>query len=280
MKDRNGSLTVFSGSVAAPQCDSKTLEVYGNFDMWFRMTNRLEEERRPITPEYKATLRNEHCETPTIFQSEYNYGNAFYSYRHGNVHVIVLNSYSPCTPGATQYRWLRQELQDQVDRTKTPWVMVVTHQPIYTTFFGHGRATDAEHMETLFNRYGVNFVFSGHDHGYMRSNSLGPNRVVDKTEAAPIYFIVGTGGSSEGPPSRYKSENGLDYYTASRSIGVTGFGQLTVYNATHALWEFHTNQIEKDTEDWYLRNIKKAHVDEAGELGTFRDKVVLRNHFA
>ena len=235
--------------------------------------------REPITLEYKSSLRDGHCVSPTTFQANYNFGNSFYSYRHGYVHVIVLNSYSPCTPGTTQYKWLRAELGDRVNRSITPWVMVVTHHPIYTTFYGHGRADGAVPMETLFNRFGVNIVISGHDHGYMRSQSLGMDRTVDVKQVAPVYFIVGTGGSSEGPPSRYKSEK-LDYYTAARSIGVTGFGQLIVYNATHALWEFHANRIEPEIQDWYFRHIDPDDMVLEGEdLGAFQDKVVLRNHF-
>lgn len=181
-------------------------------------------------------------------------------------------------PGSIQYNWLHAELRDNVDRAKTPWVMAVTHNPLYSTFDGHRRPKNSDGIEELFNLYGVNVVVSGHDHGYMRSKSLAPNATVDKHGKAPVYCIVGTGGSSEGPPAfGYKNESVIDPFTAARSHRVTGFSQLTVYNATHALWEFHANQIE--AEDWYFRHVIYNY-SKSENMSNYKDQVLLQNHFA
>ena len=259
------------------QCDIRTLDVFGNHELWFRMPNRREDERSPITLEYKKSLRSEHCISPTRFQSKYNYGNSFYSYRHGSVHVIVLNPYTPCAPGSVQHSWLHAELRDNIDRSKTPWLMVVTHNPLYTIFEGHIRPVDADAMESLFNFYGVNLVMSGHDHGYMRSRATSENGKVIRSGAAPVYFIVGTGGSSEGPPQYgYSDDNFIERFVAARSHRVTGFGQLTVYNATHALWEFHAN--EKEADEWYFRHVRYEYT-KSENMSAYKDTVILRNHF-
>jgi len=242
------------------------------------MPNRRDDERKAITPQYKASLRQKDCIHPTNFQGEYHYGNSFYAYRHGSVHVVVLNPYTSCAPGSVQYNWLRGELRDKVDRTKTPWVMAVTHNPFYSTFNGHRRPADASSIEKLFNIYGVNVVISGHDHGYMRSKSIAMNAIVDESGAAPVYFIVGTGGSKEGPAANgYMNDSKMEKFTAARSHRVTGFGQLTVYNATLALWEFHPNKVE--AEDWYFRNLHNPY-NKSESMAKYKDRIVLQNHFA
>jgi hypothetical protein len=156
--------------------------------------------------------------------------------------------------------------------------MVVTHNPLYSTFNGHTRPVDAIAMERLFNLYGVNLVMSGHDHGYMRSKAISNNGTVERSGAAPVYFIVGTGGSSEGPPKMgYEFGEYLkEHYVAARSLRVTGFGQLTVYNDTHAQWQFHANEVE--AEDWYFRHVQYKY-EKSENLTAYKDTVMLRNHF-
>ena len=63
--------------------------------------------------------------------------------------------------------------------------MVVTHNPLYTTFDSHIRPVDGDAMEILFNVYGVNLVMSGHDHGYMRSKAISDAGKVARSGAAP-----------------------------------------------------------------------------------------------
>ena len=48
------------------------------------------------------------------------------------VHVVTLNSYAALKKGSTQQQWLWQDLQS-VDRTKTPWVIVMMHVPLYNS---------------------------------------------------------------------------------------------------------------------------------------------------
>ena len=142
--------------------------------------------------------------------------------------VIVLNPYTSCARDSVQYRWLENELQSKVDRSVTPWVLAVVHTPFYTTFAGHPRIRYLNGMEHLFNKHNVNVVVGGHDHGYMRSKPLAEHGVLDKSGRAPVYFIVGTGGSSEGPVKGYIRWEEMEPWVAARNYRVTGFGQLTV----------------------------------------------------
>jgi len=250
--------------------------------MWFRMPNQIHEaQREPITEEYKATLSSGHCISPTHFLAKYDFGNSYYSYTHGLLRVVVLNPYTSCEPGSLQYMWLENELENEVDRSVTPWVLAVVHNPFYTTFDGHSRIENIDGMEHLFNKHDVNVVVGGHDHGYMRSKPLAENEVLDKTGKAPVYIIVGTGGSSEGPTDGYKDLVEAEPWVAARNFRVTGFGQLTVHNATHAEWEFHANQdLGEEEQEWYLRYIDSE--DDSRDTlseddASYSDQVWLRN---
>ena len=132
------------------------------YEHWFRNPNRIREAQlEPVSEQY----RNESCSNPSEFQGVYNYGNSFYSYRHGLFHIVILNSYADCTVGSVQRHWLEAELSERFDREKTPWLLVSFHAPLYTTFKGHVDEIEALNMkasmEPLFVKYGVNLVVSG-----------------------------------------------------------------------------------------------------------------------
>ena len=53
-----------------------------------------------------------------------------YSYDYGMVHMVMLSTEHDYQPGSPQYVWLENDLKN-VDRTKTPFVMVGGHRPMY-----------------------------------------------------------------------------------------------------------------------------------------------------
>ena len=148
------------------KCDTTSRNIFGPYEHWFRNPNRLGPARtEPVTDDYRQTLWHQSCSTPSSFRGVYDYGNAFYSYRHGLVHVVALNSYTDASIGSVQYVWLETELRERFDRTVTPWLLVAFHAPLYTTFVGHVNETEViimkEAMEPLFVKYRVNLVVSG-----------------------------------------------------------------------------------------------------------------------
>lgn len=80
-------------------------------------------------------------------------GNSFFSFSAGLVHVIYLNPYTPTDPSSRQYQWLSQDLS-ALDRSLTPWVLVLTHCPLYSSNAVHYAEVQTirmrAHMEPLF----------------------------------------------------------------------------------------------------------------------------------
>lgn len=105
-------------------------------------------------------------------------GERYYTYKKGNVRFFVLDS-DYMDP--KQVDWLTEELRKSDDR----WKIAYFHHPLYSSAARHGSETDLRLViEPLFVRYGVNAVFSGHDHTYERI----------KPQKGIYYFVSGSAG--------------------------------------------------------------------------------------
>jgi PKD repeat protein len=106
-------------------------------------------------------------------------GEEWYAFDYGNAHFIVLDTNVTFAPGSEQYLWLENELKTAT----AEWLFVVEHHPAYSSG-DHGSDPDVQnYLVPLYETYGVDMVFCGHDHLYERSLKSG------------IYYIVTGGGS-------------------------------------------------------------------------------------
>ena len=90
-------------------------------------------------------------------------GESYYTYKKGNVRFFVLNS-NYMDP--KQSAWLETQLRDAGN---VDWKVCYFHHPLYTSARFHGPSLDLrQSLESLFIKYGVDVVFSGHEHVYER----------------------------------------------------------------------------------------------------------------
>jgi len=92
----------------------------------------------------------------------------WYSVEKESLHFIVLDSNSDCNIGSEQYLWLEDDLQNIKENIK--FIIVIFHHPPFST--GHHKKDEKGLRQTivpLFEQYGVDIVFNGHDHDYERS---------------------------------------------------------------------------------------------------------------
>jgi hypothetical protein len=148
------------------ECDNVTHNVFVPYESWFRNPNRIARvDMIPPTDQYIDTLWRRQCNAPSQFLGHYNFGNAFYQYKHGLVHVVVLNSYTSIIEGSVQYQWFTQVALPNIDRQKTPWLIIMFHCPLYTTFVGHNDEINPTLMKSsiqdLLKEHKVNLVISG-----------------------------------------------------------------------------------------------------------------------
>jgi predicted phosphodiesterase len=129
---------------------------------------------------FYASLGN-HDNTNEIFYKPFNMnGESYYTYKKGNVRFFVLNSNYM---DQKQLAWLETQLQGA---GKSDWKICYFHHPLYTSAKFHGPSLDLrQSLEPLFIKYGVDVVFSGHEHVYERVH---PQNGV-------YYFTEGASGS-------------------------------------------------------------------------------------
>jgi predicted phosphodiesterase len=90
-------------------------------------------------------------------------GANYYTFKKGNVHFFVLDSNYM---DAKQLAWLEKELQNAGNKD---WKICYFHHPLYSSGKTHGSSIELRSLiEPMFTKYGVDAVFSGHDHVYER----------------------------------------------------------------------------------------------------------------
>ena len=89
-------------------------------------------------------------------------GHRYYTFKKGDVRFFALDS-NYMDPD--QLNWLTSQLQNSTD----DWKIAFFHHPLYSSGMAHGSSLELRGiLEPLFQKYGVQVVFSGHDHVYER----------------------------------------------------------------------------------------------------------------
>jgi 3',5'-cyclic AMP phosphodiesterase CpdA len=105
-------------------------------------------------------------------------GQRYYTFVRTNVRFFALDS---TIMDRKQLDWLESALKD----AREDWKVCFFHHPLYSDAARHGSSFDLRQvLEPLFVKYGVNVVFSGHDHVYERV----------KPQKGIYYFVSGSAG--------------------------------------------------------------------------------------
>ena len=119
-------------------------------------------------------------------------GERYYVFKKGDVAFFVLDS-NYMDP--VQLSWLQQNLQD----SKAKWKIAYFHHPLFNNGRIHGADVDLRsRVEPLFKEFGVNVVFSGHEHTYERM----------KPQDGIFYFVEGS--SAKLADHDFKSSQDID----------------------------------------------------------------------
>ncbi|KAL3621277.1 prolyl aminopeptidase [Castilleja foliolosa] len=172
----------------------------------------------------------------------------WYSIKRASAYIIVLSSYSAYGKYTPQYRWLEEELP-KVNRSETPWLIVLMHCPWYNSYSDH--ILEGESMrvmyESWFVKYKVDLVFAGHVHAYERSERVSNTAYIIVNgictpgidQSAPVYITIGDGGNVEGLVKIMTEPQ--PKYSAYREASF-GHATLEIKNRTHAYYSWHRNQ--------------------------------------
>jgi hypothetical protein len=128
---------------------------------------------------FYATLGNHDNPNERMYKMFNMNGERFYTFKpKNNVRFFALDSNYMDKP---QLQWLDKELA----ASGSDWKIVFFHHPIYSSGGTHGSDLQLrEQLEPLFLKYGVDAVFSGHEHFYERI----------KPQKGIYYFVSGGAG--------------------------------------------------------------------------------------
>uniref|UniRef100_A0A7R9WVC6 Calcineurin-like phosphoesterase domain-containing protein n=1 Tax=Craspedostauros australis TaxID=1486917 RepID=A0A7R9WVC6_9STRA len=197
----------------------------------------------------------------------YEWGNAYYSFKYGSAHIIVISAYSNMDPGSTQYDWLVEELHS-VDRTITPWLLITMHVPMYNTYDLHHHdlqiVAAREHIQPLLIEHRANMIFSGHIHAYQRTSNIVEDAVKDPR--GPVHITIGAGGRAcSAPFVNITAEPWIE----QRDATMYGYGKFHIYNSTDAAWVWIPT-IESDRHSFnYVKKRDDVHIPSVKDDGAW-----------
>ena len=121
----------------------------------------------------------------------------WYSFDWGNVHVIMMDSEHDWQSGSNQLIWMDKDLAN-VNRSRTPWVVVTSHRPIYTTQMCElGDYVVSRFMrqalDPLFEKYKVNLALVAHTHAYERTCLIKSGDCVER--GGTQHITIGSAGA-------------------------------------------------------------------------------------
>jgi len=120
-------------------------------------------------------------------------GEAYYSFNFDTTHFISLSTEHSPKVGDPQYKWLKQDLIDAAKDPKLRFTVAFAHRPPYSSGT-HGNDIGVQQAwGHLFESFGVDLAFWGHDHTYERSKPLFQGQTVSK--GGVVYIVTGGAGA-------------------------------------------------------------------------------------
>ena len=150
--------------------------------------------------DFYASLGNHDDPNQRFYTPFHMGGQRYYSFKKGNVRFFALDSNYM---DRAQLAWLEPELKN----SGSDWKIAYFHHPLYSSGM-HGSQVDLRVvLEPLFLKYGVDVVFSGHEHFYQR---IKPQKGIN-------YFVSGAAGELR-PGDIRQSELTAAGFDADRSF--------------------------------------------------------------
>ncbi|KAJ7967273.1 Purple acid phosphatase [Quillaja saponaria] len=271
---KKGEAVLFVGDLSYadeyPNADNVRWDTWGRFmerslayQPWIWTAGNHEIDYKPELGERKL-FRVFNTRYPVPYKASESDDPVWYSIKRASAYIIVLSSYSAHGKYSPQYWWLKDELK-KVNRSETPWLIVLMHAPLYNSNDDHYMEGESMRIvfESWFVKNKVDVVFAGHVHAYERSERVSnvayniQNGLCTpvKDRSAPVYINIGDGGNIQGL-SNILREPQPDY-SAYREASF-GHAIFDIKNRTHAHYSWHRNQdgyaVEADSMWFFNRH--------------------------
>lgn len=169
---------------------------------------------------------------------------AYYSYDHGNIHFVALDSFDmdrSVTAGMAQW------LEDDLSNTTADWIIAYWHHPPYsngshnsdsgdwyddssTPFNSYGAMQEMRsNILPILEQYGVDLVLTGHSHGYERSKFIKEHYDVSSTYSDISHALnTGSGDNHTGMTAYSKDHPAIPHGGTVYAVAGTAGGAYGV----------------------------------------------------
>jgi hypothetical protein len=213
----------------------------------------------PIIDKTITAIGNEDLKPAGIvdeYMNRFGLSEQYYTYRYGNVFVLVMASEIPDEEDSEQFDFVERSLSDASSDPDVDWIIVVYHRLMYTSPSASAPSSGvAETYHEMFEEHGVDLVLQGHIHNYERSvpivfnddesDSPIPTSTNGETYVDPegqIFATVGTGGHS------IHEFQGMNPYIEVQYEGY-GFLDIEIKNGGEGISEDDVVQADDNSED-------------------------------
>jgi Concanavalin A-like lectin/glucanases superfamily/Calcineurin-like phosphoesterase len=177
-------------------------------ECWLQMVD-------PIDEKMKIAIGDEDVKPRLLLQqymSHFNITRQYYSFDYQNIHFLVMGTEVPYDTASKQYNFANKDLSKAASNPNTDWIIVALHKPLYSSpsnLIKEYQAPLSVTYHPLFDKYGVDLVIQGHEHGYERSDPIKYNPssyskpIISDSHTnnyvnpdGPIFVTVGTAGAT------------------------------------------------------------------------------------
>jgi HEAT repeat protein len=156
----------------------------------------------------------------------------WYSFTFGNALFVALDSNGEFQPDSEQTKFLEQTLANSAAQ----WKFVYFHHPPYSSG-NHGSSVNIrKSWSPLFEKYGVDVVFQGHDHLYERTYPVRDGKRDD--EKGVTYIVTGGGGAPLYPVIR------SDWTAFSQSVHNFQIVKIEGKHLRLETWDHHGHVLD------------------------------------
>lgn len=173
-----------------------------------------------------------------------------YSFDYGNVHFVMLDSQASeeARLAPDMLKQQRQWLAEDLAAADKPWKLVFLHKPLYNSAMARDNEELRRSLVPVMDQYGVDVVFSGHEHVYARTFPLLQGEV--SPLGGTIYVTSGRSGTKTYPKLEAGGWHEFFYNPLEEPIYLT----VEMMGDTLTIKAFKQNGEQVDA--WTLRHDK------------------------
>lgn len=178
---------------------------------------------------------------------------ASYSFDYGDAHFLCLDSNLYTDPTGTALQgWVEQDLGN----TDARWKFVVYHHPAFNVGDDHYQEQHMRALHPLWDKHGVDMVFSGHEHSYQRARPF-------RFEPGATNAAATLNTKARLVPGKFTIDRQFDGKTVTRPQGVlhivTGAGGKHLYDPQHTANPSKWLHPEDGNADYVQRFVSDRH---------------------